>query len=219
MSRSETIKRYLFMIFGLFVTALGVAICVRPNMGVSPITTLAYAMHHIFPTISLGTFTFIQNLIFLFLTAVLLGKHFKLNQLLQIPCSFLFGAFVDFWEILLRGPVPASYPLRLILLLLGSTVIAFGFSLIVTSGVALESNTAFINALAFRTQKSYGAMKTIGDVTIVALAALVSLICLHTIVGIREGTVIAALIIGPIAGFFKKRLTGAERFFTSNQTV
>lgn len=215
MSRSETIKRYLFMIIGLFVTALGVAVCVRPNMGISPIVTLAYAMHNIVPSLSLGTFAFFQNVLFLILTAVLLGKHFKLNQLLQLPCSFLFGAFVDFWEILLRGPVPALYPVRLLLLLLGSTVIAFGFSIIVTSGVAIESNTAFTNALSFRTGKPYGTMKTAGDVTIVVLAAIVSLIFLHTVVGIREGTVIAALIIGPIAGFFKKRLTGLEKFFIS----
>ena len=201
------------MILGLFITALGVAVCVRPNMGISPITTLAFAMHHVIPTLSLGTFTFFQNIIFLILTATLLGKQFRPNQLLQIPCSFLFGAFVDLWETLLRGPVPSLYPVRLILLLLGSTVIAFGFSVIVTSGVAIESNTAFINALSYRTGKPYGTMKTAGDVTIVALAAVVSLIFLRTIVGIREGTVIAALIIGPIAGFFKKRLAGVERFF------
>lgn len=212
MSRKETVKRYLFMVFGLFVTASGVAICVRAAMGISPITTFAFAMNNIIPALSLGTFVFLQNMVFLILTAVLLGKHFKLNQLLQIPCSFLFGAFVDFWEFLLRGPVPALYPVRMLLLLLGCAVVGLGFSIIVSSGVAVESNTAFINALVFRTGKPYGTLKAIGDVTIVALAATVSLIFLHRIVGIREGTVIAALIIGPIAGFFNKRLAGVERF-------
>ena len=201
------------MILGLLATASGVGICVRVDMGISPISTLAFAMYHIFPSLSLGTFTFFQNVLFLILTAALLGKQFKLNQLLQIPCSFLFGAFVDFWEWLLRGPVPVHYPVRLLLLLLGIVIIAFGFSLIVNSGVAIESNTAFINALSFRTGKPYGTLKGITDVTIVFLAAAVSLIFLHTVVGIREGTVIAALLIGPIAGFFKKALGGVEQFF------
>ena len=203
------------MIFGMFVTALGVAVCVRPDMGISPVTTLPFALHQIVPTLSMGTFVFFQNIVFLLLTALLMGREFKLNQLLQIPCSFLFGAFVDLWNALLQGPTPALYPVRLILLLLGCAIVALGFSLIVLSGVAVESNTAVINALAWRTGKPYGTMKTAGDVTIVVLAALVSLIFLRTIVGIREGTVIAALIIGPIAGFFKKRLAGAERFFWS----
>lgn len=47
------------------------------------------------------------------------------------------------------------------------------------------------------------------------MAALVGLVFLRSIVGIREGTVIAALIVGPIAGFFNKRLADMERFFRS----
>lgn len=217
MVRSETVKRYLFMILGMFITTLGVAICVRPSMGISPVVTLPYAMHSVVPSLSLGTFTFFLNVVFLILTAVLLGKSFPLYQLLQIPCSFLFGAFVDFWEMLLRGPVPTSYAVRLLLLLLGCTVIGLGFSLIVNSGVAIESNTAFVNALSFRTGKPYGTMKMVCDLCIVILASVISLLFLHTVVGVREGTVISALIIGPIAGFFNRRLTGIERIFTSKQ--
>lgn len=213
MSRTESIKRYLFMILGLFITALGVATCVRPAMGISPVVTISYVLHNIVPRLSLGTFVFFQNVVYLTLTVLLMGKHFELNQLLQIPCSFLFGAFIDFWEILLRGPAPSLYIVRVLLLLIGCSAAALGFSLIVTSGVAIESNTAFINALAFRTGKPYGTMKTVGDVVTVALSAATSLIFLHRLVGIREGTVIAALIIGPIAGFFNKRITGVERFF------
>ena len=211
---SQAVRRYLFMIFGMFVTALGVAVCVRPDLGISPVTTLPFALHRIAPDLSLGTFVFFQNIVFLLLTALLLGRQFKLNQLLQIPCSFLFGAFVDFWNALLPDNAPSLYAARLILLLAGCAIVALGFSLIVLSGVAIESNTAFVNALAFRTGKPYGTMKTICDVTVVALAAAVSLLFLRTVVGIREGTVIAALIIGPIAGFFNKRMVWAERFFT-----
>ena len=214
MFRSQAVRRYLFMMFGMFITALGVAVCVRPDLGISPVTTLPFALHQIVPTLSLGTFVFFQNIVFLILTALLLGKQFKLNQLLQIPCSFLFGAFVDLWNALLPDNTPELYIVRLFLLLAGCVIVALGFSLIVLSGVAIESNTAAINALAYRTGKPYGTMKTAGDVTIVALAAVISLLFLHTVVGIREGTVIAALIIGPIAGFFNRRLSGMKRLFT-----
>ena len=99
---------------------------------------------------------------------------------------------------------------------MGCVVMALGFSLVCTSNVALEGNTAFLNALSLRTGKPYGTLKAITDVVIVCTAAIVSLVFLHRIVGIREGTVIAALIIGPIAGFFNKRLTFMQRFFTAN---
>lgn len=214
MTRTETIKRFIFMIIGLIVTALGLAVCVRADLGISPITTLAYALNQAFPALSLGTFVFFQHVAFFILTVVLLRKDFKPFQVLQLPCSFVFGYFVDVWEILLRSLTLDSYFARMFLLLIGCVIVALGFSMVYTSHVALEANTAFLNALSLRTGKPYGTLKTITDVIIVIMAAAVALIFLHKIVGIREGTVIAALIVGPIAGFFNKRLAFIERFFT-----
>jgi len=203
------------MLIGLIVTALGLAVCVRADLGISPITTLAFALNRVIPALSLGTFVFLQHIVFFILTVVLLRRDFKPFQILQLPCSFLFGYFVDFWEILLRGLAVNSYPLRFLTLLIGCAIVALGFSMSYTSRVALEANTAFLNAFSLRTGKTYGTLKTLTDVLIVIMAAAVALIFLHTIVGIREGTVIAALIIGPIAGFFNKLLAPMESFFKS----
>ena len=214
MTRIETIKRFAVMLIGMIITALGLAISVQLDLGISPITTLPYALSMAFPVLSLGTFTFLQHILFFLLMALLLRREFKAFQLLQIPCSLIFGYFVDLWNLLLVWLKPDSYLLRVALLLVGCVIVGLGFSMIFTSRVALEANTAFINALVLRTGKPYGTLKTISDITIILLAAAVSLIFLHRIVGIREGTVITALLIGPIAGFFNKRLTGLERFFT-----
>lgn len=203
------------MLIGLIVTALGLAVCVRADLGISPITTLAYALNRAFPALSLGTYVFFQHVVFFILTLALLHRDFKPFQLLQLPCSFVFGYFVDVWEMLLRRLTLNAYPSRIILLLVGCVIVALGFSLVYTSHVALEANTAFLNALSLRTGKPYGTLKTITDVIIVIMAAAVGLIFLGTVVGIREGTVIAALIVGPIAGFFNKRLTFMERLFTA----
>lgn len=215
MTAAETAKRFLIMIFGLIITALGLAVCVETDLGISPITTLAYTLNTVVPAISLGTFTFFQHLVFFALTVILLRRDFRPYQLLQVPCSLLFGVFLDIWKFLLDGTVPSNYAVRFLVLLLGCVIVSIGFSLIFTSGVALEANTAFLNALSLRTGKPYGTLKMISDIVIVVLAASVALIFLHKIVGIREGTVIAALIIGPIAGFFNKRLAVMERFFTA----
>lgn len=203
------------MLVGLIVTALGLAVCVRADLGISPITTLAYALNRAFPALSLGTYVFFQHVVFFILTLALLRRDFKPFQLLQLPCSFVFGYFVDVWEMLLRRLTLNTYPSRIILLLVGCVIVALGFSLVYTSHVALEANTAFLNALSLRTGKPYGTLKTITDVIIVIMAAAIGLIFLRTVVGIREGTVIAALIVGPIAGFFNKRLTFMERLFTA----
>ena len=215
MTAAEAVKRFLCMLIGLIVTALGLAVCVRPDLGISPITTLPYALSYVVPSLSLGTFVSLQHLVFFILTVALLRKDFKPFQILQLPCAFVFGSCVDLWGLLLGSLTPDTYIERILLLLLGCVIVAFGFSLIFTSRVALEANTAFLNALALRTGKPYGALKTISDVVIVVLAAAVALIFLHKIVGIREGTILAALLVGPIAGFFNRRLTWMERVFVS----
>lgn len=215
MTAVETVKRFVFMLLGLIVTALGLAICVRPDLGISPITTLPYALNQVIPSLSLGTFVFLQHVVFFVLTVLLLRRDFKPFQILQLPCSFLFGYFVDLWGILLRNVTPEAYWARILLLLIGCVIVALGFSLIYTSHVALEANTAFLNALSLRIGKPYSTLKILTDVIIVILAAAVALIFLHKIVGIREGTVIAALIVGPIAGFFNRRLARLEGFFVS----
>lgn len=209
----EMTKRVLVMIVGMIILALGLAICVNADLGISPITTLAYTLTTIFPAISLGTFTFLQHLLFLLLTIFLLRKEFKLWQLLQLPCSLLFGTCIDLWEYVLRDVQPTAYTSRLLLLAVGIVIVGLGFSLIYTSHVALESNTVFLNAVSFRTGLPYGKLKTISDIVIVVIAAVVGLIFLHQIVGIREGTVISALLIGYVAGFFNKKLARLERFF------
>ena len=48
-------------------------------------------------------------------------------------------------------------------------------------------------------KKDFGKVKVAFDVTLVCIAAVTSLIFLHEIVGIREGSLIAALTVGIIA--------------------
>ena len=213
MTPVEAVKRYSYMAFGLFIMGLGVALCVNADLGTSPITTLAYTMHHIVPSLSLGTFVFLQNLVFFLLTVLFLGKNFRPRHLLQIPCSLFYGVVIDFWEWLIRDWLPTVYWLQFLFLLGGILAMGLGFSLVFTSGVPLEANTAFLSAVTQRTGASYGKLKIGNDVVIVLLAMALSLIFLHRVVGVREGTVIAAVLIGLVAGFFNRRLKNAERFF------
>ncbi|MCD8332301.1 MAG: DUF6198 family protein [Oscillospiraceae bacterium] len=213
MSVVEAIKRFAFMLVGVFVTAFGLAACVKAGLGISPITTLAYALHTVIPSVTLGTFTFMQHCLFFLLTVLLLRREFKPYQLLILPSSFLFGRFIDWSEILL-APLPTpNYFVQIVVLLVSCVIVGLGFSMIISSGVALDANTVFLNSLSMRTGKPYSNLKVLTDLIIVALAALVALIFLHTVVGIREGTVVAAVAIGPIVGFFNRYLCKIERFF------
>lgn len=216
MSAKELLKRGVFMLLGICVTSFGLEVAVKADLGLSPLTTLAYAMNHIFPGVSLGIFTFLQQCCYILLTVLMLRREFKIYQLLMLPCSFLYGYVIDLSAMLLTSFSVSNYFARLVLMLLSCVIVAWGFSMILNSGVCLDANTSFVSALSKKINLTYSRVKMATDIITVALAAIVALAALHLVVGIREGTVTSAVIIGPLVGFFGRYISKLNRFFMSD---
>ena len=58
-----------------------------------------------------------------------------------------------------------------------------------------------VRVIAQRLQKEFGVVKLWFDVTLVSLACLVSLLFMHNFTGVREGTLVSALLVGPVVRF------------------
>ena len=56
-------------------------------------------------------------------------------------------------------------------------------------------------------RKDYGKVRITSDMTMVIIAAVIGLIGLGTLGGVREGTIISALLVGFIARQYMKRFT------------
>ena len=113
MSAKELAKRYGLFIVSLFISALGVAVTKRGELGVSPISSTANVMSMKFDSLSLGSWLIIWNCVLIAGQIILLRKNFQPIQLLQIPLSFLFGYFTDFGVWLFAPICPKSYVLKL----------------------------------------------------------------------------------------------------------
>ncbi len=205
MSKTEIVKRYILFIIGLFFAAIGVAFTKHGELGVSPISSVANVMSFKFSFFSLGTWLIIWNCVLIVGQIIVLRSKFQLIQLLQVPLSFLFGWFTDFGMWMVSAiPVPA-YSARLAMVLIGTVILGFGISLSVTANVILNSGEAFVKAVSDTTGKEFGNVKIVFDVSNVMLAILLSLIFFDlSIVGIREGTVIAALLTGIVVKMFSR---------------
>lgn len=97
MSKKELAKRYLLFIISLFIAALGVAITQKSALGVSPISSVANVLSLKITALTLGNWLIIWNCLLIVGQILLLRRKFQWVQLLQIPLSFLFGYFTDFW--------------------------------------------------------------------------------------------------------------------------
>lgn len=209
MKQTHLLKRYLIFLAGLFVNSLGVSFVTKASLGTSPISSIPYTLSLGF-TPTLGQFTIVFSVLLILMQIAILGKNFQKHQLLQIPVSILFGYFIDFTMIILRGLTPSTYVWQLLSLLCGCLILGFGVYIEVLADVVMLPGEAFVKAVSSRFHKEFGTVKVIFDGSMALGAALISILLFHDIKGVREGTIIAALIVGVIARFLGRKLKSLE---------
>lgn len=199
------LKRYIIFLVGLFVNSLGVSLITKANLGTSPISSIPYVLSLNFP-LTLGNFTIIFSILLIILQLFILRKNFKLEHLLQIPISILFGYFIDLTMLLFSFVNPTAYIAKLIYLLIGCVILGFGVYREVLADVAMLPGESFVRAIVQTWHREFGSTKVCFDVSMAVIAAALSFILAHRLDGVREGTVIAALLVGFLARQFGRLL-------------
>lgn len=220
----EKAKRYLVFLFGLFISSFGVSLITKANLGTSPISAIPYVLSLKFP-FTLGQFTIAFSLFLILLQLCILRRNFKAEHLLQIPISVAFGYFIDLTMAMLGFVEPQSYPAKLVALLIGCVILGFGVYLEVLADVAMLPGESFVRAVTQTWKTDFGVTKICFDVSMTVIAATISLVLSRQLYGVREGTVIAALLVGFIARLFgrllpflPKLLFGGEKARTAPET-
>ena len=187
---------------GLLILAFGIALAVNCELGVSPVSSLPYVLSLIF-NVSLGTCTTIVYATYVLLQMVLLRK-FQPALLLQLVFSTIFGWFVDGAKYVLGDFCLPTYFGQLAML--AASIVLIGFSLVLYIDVKLAPMPAegLVGCLADKLGRPFSQMKTAFDCTSVLVAAVLSLVFLGGLVGIREGTVLTALLVGKMMGVLRK---------------
>ncbi len=195
------ISRWLLFLFAVVVQSSGIALVVKSFLGTSPISSLPYVMSFVWP-FTLGETTFAVNMIFILIQFLLLRKDFTKLHFCQIPGTLVFAASIDVFMNLFSEVNPDFYLWKIIVLLVGSALVALGISLQGIADVLMLPGDGMVYAFVNTFHWDFGKVKTTNDVILVSLAVILSYAALDTIEGVREGTVISALITGVIARFF-----------------
>lgn len=205
----EMITRYGVFVLGLYFLAAGIVLIVRSALGTTPISSINYVLT-LNSSLSLGFWTFVINMILILGQFLLVGskrtKRDTAEILLQIPFSFVFSAFIDLNMALTSWMTPVNYAMSLALLAVGCVVQALGVVLEIKPHVAMMSGEGFVKYAAQRTGREFGRVKVIVDVSLVLIAIICSLLLSHTVQGVREGSVIAAVATGFIVTFLNTRI-------------
>ena len=201
----EKLKRYIIFIIGLYINSFGVSLITKAALGTSPISSIPYVLSLNFP-FTLGEFTIFFSILLIVLQLFILGKNFKLEHALQIPVSIAFGYFIDFSMFLLSDLMPEVYVWKMIYLLLGCLILGIGVYSEVLADVVMLPGESFVRAIVFRWHTDFGITKICFDVSMAVIAAALSFIFAGALNGVREGTVIAAILVGFIARLIGRKL-------------
>ena len=199
-----TVRRYILFLVSLFVNAFGIAFITRALLGTSPITSVTYVLSMCTPW-TMGQWTIMLNILFVVLEMPFMNKAaFRTDLrmfLLQIPISFCFGMFIDCAMGILSWLNPVTYINQIVALLVGCFILAAGIALEVKADIAMMAGEFFVRVLSKRFKVEFGYMKLGFDITLVLMACALSLVFMSGVYGVREGTVAAAVLVGPIVHF------------------
>jgi uncharacterized membrane protein YczE len=223
------VRRVIVWIVGLFILAMGVAFSINAYLGVSPVSSLGYMLSRIDYSYrggrawSTGTFINITFCFFILIQLVILRKKFKLISIAQIIASTMFGYFVDLarWLIgtfsfanffgertlftLGAFELQTSYFGQLGMLVVSIFLIAIGIIMFVDAKISPLPLEGLILTITQVVPKSkFHIVKMIADSTLVITSIALSFIFLGRLVGIREGTIIAAIFVGKVMPLVRK---------------
>ena len=200
------IRRYLLLLAGLAIMAFGVAFSIKASLGTSPISSVPYVVS-LFAPLTVGTATIIMHCVFILLQILILRKKYHPIQLMQLPVAFFFGYLTDFGVWAVQGITCDHYLQQWLVCLIGIFFFFVGVSLEVKAGVVVLAGEGVVLAICKVLPVKFGYMKVGFDVTLVAIACILSFVFTGRLQGVREGTVAAALLVGLIAKQLGKMLS------------
>lgn len=203
MKKKELTRRYAFFILAVLVNAFSIAVITKALLGTSPISSVPYVLSLATPP-TMGQYTIYMNLLFIVFEMLIIGwretcrRRYEL--LAQVPVTLIFGFFIDVsMQWLLPWLDPQLYILKIATLLVGCCILGLGVSMEVKADVAMVTGEYLVNVISKAIRRDFGLTKVCFDVSLVILACVLSLLFLGRIEGVREGTVAAALLVGPIS--------------------
>ena len=171
--------RLLYYFGGFFVMTIGIALSVKSNLGVSPVSSIPYTMTCVWG-IEMGVATVIFHVILVILQMLLMRRRFECKNLLQIPVGMVFGAFTTTCNTLAAMfPSTDNLIIRLLMCWIATVFVAIGIFFYVPADIMPLAGEGAMLAISTLTGKPFPTVKIAFDVSMVIISLITCLIFLH----------------------------------------
>ena len=177
MKKEIPMGRVLVYFLGLVSYACGACLATKAALGLTPVTSISYVLS-LATEYSLGTVMLLYNVVLLLVERLLYGKAFQRRQYLQLPLSVFFSMLIDLCMYFFRH---------------------LGIAGTVCGALISLPAEGVVQAAAFRFGLEFSRTKLGHDCVVVTLTVGLSLLLLGRLEGIQVGTLLSALLLGPIS--------------------
>lgn len=203
---SRQIERLAWFAAGILINSFGIVLITKGALGTSQISSIPYVLSLQMPSISFGMFSFIMNMVYIVLQALLLRKQFKPFQLLQIVVNVVFSASIDVFMAMLSFYAPQQLFTRVLSAIAGCIVLAFGISVEVAPDLIMVPGEGIVAAISKVSGWRFGSVKVAFDVTLILIAALLSWLFFGDLVGVGVGTLLSAVSVGQFVNLINRHV-------------
>lgn len=203
---SRQIERLVWFSAGILINSFGIVLITKGALGTSQISSIPYVLSLQLPSISFGMFSFIMNMVYIVLQALLLRRQFKPIQLLQIVVNVVFSASIDVFMAMLSFYAPQQLFTRVLSAVAGCIVLAFGISVEVVPDLIMVPGEGIVAAISKVSGRRFGSVKVVFDVTLILIAALLSWLFFGNIVGVGVGTLLSAVSVGQFVNLINRHV-------------
>lgn len=204
-NKKDLIRGYALFLIGLFIASMGVAFSTKAGLGTSPVASVPYSVSLVSKLLTFGGWLNLLSVIQIITqVAVLKGKCNYVEIAVQTVLAFVYGYLTNLSVWLIRGITVSGYPMQFVFMLLGCVILALGIWVQLKGGVAMLPGEAMNRAISKVTGRRYENIKILFDILYIALSAVICLVFLGKLEGVREGSIIAAFAVGSIIKVYNK---------------
>ena len=198
MTVQKNIYRLGIYIIGMIFVSLGIVLCVKCELGVSPISSVPYVLGYLTP-LTFGTLTMLFHFLNSIVQYILEKRLINVKVLLQIPVAFLFGVIMSFQA--------ENLILKISLMIMSIMFTALGMHFMLSMKIVQNPPDGTVNILAHLLKKNVGKIKVNYDIIMVIVSVAIGFIFMQDLKGFGIATVLSAIFAGKTLSLMKKYIS------------
>lgn len=194
----------------MIITAIGASLGIKIAIGVGAWDALSQSISMVLG-VKVGTFSMILNISCVLVQVFLLKDRFRFNHLAQIGVSILLGTVVNFmiYKVLSEIMID-NYFISMSLFILSVVMCALGIAMITAINLISFPLESCCMVLSKKINKNFGSIRQGVDIIAIIISLIITFIFKNSMT-VREGTIIAMLIFGPMLDLFVKLISPSLR--------